>query len=69
MLQTVVTITVLGSILGAVASGWLADAFGRKWVIWWSAVVGIGGSVIMAVAPDIYVLLIGRFIVGLVIGV
>jgi MFS family permease len=69
VLEVIVAITVLGSILGAAASGWLSDRYGRKPVIWAAALVFAVGSIVMAVAPNVIAMIFGRLLVGIAIGV
>lgn len=48
----------------ALISGPLADRFGRKTGIMFSCVLFIAGSLVMACARTIAMLLIGRFLIG-----
>lgn len=58
-----------GAMLGAAAGGWMNDAFGRKKATLSADVVFALGSITMAVAPGPYVLILGRLLVGLGVGV
>lgn len=55
--------------MGSLVAGPLSDAVGRKPVILASDVLFIVGSIVMATAESIEVLMVGRIIVGLAIGV
>lgn len=59
----------VGAIFGAAAGGWINDAYGRKKATLLADVVFAIGSVVMAAAPDPYVLIFGRLLVGLGVGV
>ena len=65
----VVAIALVGAAVGAAMAGQLSDRFGRRRVILGAGVLFIAGAVISAVAPGRHHLLIGRFLVGLAIGV
>ncbi len=59
----------LGAFIGSLFAGVLSDQIGRKPVIIISDFLFTAGSLIMAFAPEIYVLMIGRIIVGLGVGI
>ncbi|XP_068661413.1 inositol transporter 1-like [Aristolochia californica] len=67
--ETIVSMAVVGAIIGAAAGGWLNDAYGRKKATMLADVVFTVGSIIMAVAPDPYFLIFGRLLIGLGVGV
>ncbi|KAJ4956434.1 hypothetical protein NE237_013217 [Protea cynaroides] len=67
--ETIVSMAIVGAIIGAAAGGWMNDKYGRKKATLIADVVFAIGSVVMAAAPDPYVLIAGRFLVGLGIGV
>lgn len=67
--ETIVSMALVGAIVGAAAGGWINDAYGRKKATLMADVVFIAGSIVMAAAPDPYVLIFGRFLVGLGVGV
>lgn len=60
---------VLGAIVGAAAGGWINDAYGRKKATLLADVVFALGAAVMAAAPDPYILIAGRFLVGMGVGV
>ncbi|KAM1385481.1 hypothetical protein ACFX2F_032039 [Malus domestica] len=67
--ETIVSMALVGAIIGAAAGGWINDAYGRKKATLLADVVFAIGAVVMAAAPDPYVLILGRLLVGLGVGV
>ncbi|PKI67285.1 hypothetical protein CRG98_012302 [Punica granatum] len=67
--ETIVSMALVGAIIGAASGGWINDAHGRKKATLVSDVVFAVGAVVMAAAPDPYVLILGRLLVGLGVGV
>nr|UQE85997.1 inositol transporter 1 isoform [Mesembryanthemum crystallinum] len=67
--ETIVSMAQVGAIVGAVTGGWINDTFGRKKATLFADVIFTAGSVVMAAAPDPYVLILGRLLVGLGVGV
>lgn len=67
--ETIVSMALVGAIIGAAVGGWINDAYGRKRATILADVVFALGSVVMAAAPDPYVLIFGRLLVGLGVGV
>jgi len=65
----VVAIVLAGAALGAAAAGSLSDQAGRRRVIMGAALLFMAGALISSMAQEVTLLLIGRFIVGLAIGV
>jgi MFS transporter, SP family, galactose:H+ symporter len=65
----VVSIALAGAAVGAAMAGNLSDRMGRRRVILGAGLLFIAGAVVSAVAGNIAILLIGRFFVGLAIGV
>lgn len=59
----------VGAMIGAAGGGLINDAYGRKRATILADVVFTVGSLVMSAAPDPYVLIFGRFLVGLGIGV
>ncbi|ELZ92585.1 sugar porter family MFS transporter [Haloferax volcanii] len=64
----VVSGALAGAALGAALGGYLADRWGRRRLILVSAVVFFVGSLVMAIAPTVEVLVVGRLIDGVAIG-
>ncbi|KAK9062489.1 hypothetical protein SSX86_019676 [Deinandra increscens subsp. villosa] len=67
--ETIVSMALLGAIIGAAAGGWLNDVQGRKSATLVADVIFALGSFVMAAAPDPYVLIFGRLLVGLGVGI
>ncbi|CAN0923101.1 Inositol transporter 1 [Linum grandiflorum] len=59
----------VGAMIGAASGGWINDAYGRKKATLLADVVFASGSIVMALAPNPYVLIVGRLLVGLGVGV
>ncbi|XP_038690051.1 solute carrier family 2, facilitated glucose transporter member 12 isoform X2 [Tripterygium wilfordii] len=66
--ETIVSMALVGAIVGAASGGWINDAYGRKKATLLADIVFAAGSVVMAAAPDPYVLILGRLLVGLGVG-
>ena len=64
----IVSIALIGAAVGALFSGSISDKFGRKRVILLADLLFTGGSIVMALAPTIPILMIGRLTIGLGIG-
>ncbi|MED6119259.1 Integrin alpha chain-like protein (Alpha-int1) [Stylosanthes scabra] len=60
---------IAGAIVGAAAGGWFNDFFGRKKATLFADVIFALGAILMAAAPDPYVLIVGRLFVGLGVGI
>ncbi|XP_038989657.1 inositol transporter 1 isoform X2 [Phoenix dactylifera] len=67
--ETIVSMALVGAMIGAAGGGWVNDAYGRKRATLLADVVFAIGSLVMCAAPDPYVLIFGRLLVGLGIGV
>lgn len=66
--ETIVSMALVGAIIGAASGGWINDAYGRKKATLIADIVFAVGSIVMAAAPDPYVLILGRLLVGLGVG-
>ena len=66
--EVVVSITLVGAIIGAITSAFFNERFGRRKVLLLAAISFIVGSVVMAVSLVVWLIVVGRFIVGLGIG-
>lgn len=64
-----VSSVLIGAVIGAGTNGILADMFGRKKIIIVTAIIFIIGSILCALAPNIYVLILSRILVGLAVGI
>jgi MFS transporter, SP family, arabinose:H+ symporter len=58
-----------GMVLGSLVGGWPADRFGRKNTLLAVGVLFFVSSVWSALAPDVYQLMIARFVGGIAVGV
>ena len=58
-----------GTVLGALLGGWPTDKFGRKKTLIWVGALYFVSAVGSGLAPDVYTLMIARFIGGVGIGV
>ncbi|KAJ4723270.1 inositol transporter 1 [Melia azedarach] len=67
--ETIVSMALVGAIVGAASGGWINDAYGRKKATLLADVVFTAGALIMAAAPDPYVLILGRLLVGFGVGI
>lgn len=67
--ETIVSMALVGAMIGAATGGWINDAYGRKKATLSADVVFTLGAIVMAAAPDPYVLILGRLLVGLGVGV
>ncbi|GJU11698.1 inositol transporter 4 [Tanacetum coccineum] len=67
--ETIVSTAVAGAIVGAAFGGWMNDRFGRKKSILCADLLFIVGSVVMALAPNPWVIIVGRLLVGLGVGI
>ena len=65
----VVSILLLGSVVGAVFGGYATDKYGRRTMIVRTDMTFIVGSLAIALAPSFPVLLAGRFVVGIGVSV
>ena len=60
--------TIVGGGIGSFFGGPISDKFGRKQTILFADVLFTVGSLIMAFTPSIFILVVGRFVVGLGVG-
>lgn len=67
--ETIVSMALVGAMIGAAAGGGINDAYGRKQATLLADVIFALGSSVMAVAWNPYVIIFGRLLVGLGVGV
>ncbi|VVC75487.1 Galactose-proton symporter [Aquicella siphonis] len=67
--EIIVSSVILGALAGALSSGRLADSFGSQRMLLAMSVTFIAGTLISACAPTITLLILGRFIIGVAIGI
>ncbi|KAJ1288442.1 hypothetical protein BS78_02G089200 [Paspalum vaginatum] len=66
--ETIVSMAVAGAIFGAGAGGWMNDRFGRRPSLLIADLLFLAGSIVMAFAPAPAVIIVGRVLVGLGVG-
>ncbi|CAK8534551.1 unnamed protein product [Lathyrus sativus] len=66
--EAIVSTAVAGAIIGAAVGGWMNDKFGRKISILVADTLFLLGSLVMAFAPTPSLLILGRVIVGIGVG-
>ena len=64
-----VSSVLVGAVLGSALSGKLTDYYGRRNIIIMTAIIFFMGSIFTAFAPSVELLIAGRIIVGLAIGI
>lgn len=62
------SMAVAGAIIGAAIGGYINDRFGRKKSILLADILFFIGAIVMAAAPAPWVIVIGRILVGLGVG-
>ncbi|MEL7671837.1 sugar porter family MFS transporter [Methanobacterium sp.] len=67
--EIVVSSVLIGAVIGASISGFLADKYGRRIMVIVAAVVFGIGAIFTALTPDVYTLIAGRIVVGIAIGI
>lgn len=65
----VVSSVLFGALLGAILSGYLADHLGRKKILLIDAIIFIFGTLATAISGTINLIIAGRIIVGIAIGI
>ncbi|KAJ6870099.1 inositol transporter 4-like [Populus alba x Populus x berolinensis] len=68
MQETIVSMAVAGAIIGAAFGGYMNDRWGRRVAILGADIVFFLGAIVMAAAPNPWVIIIGRILVGLGVG-
>jgi sugar porter (SP) family MFS transporter len=68
MEEVVVSVVLIGSMLGAVVGGTAADRFGRRTILLWGGILFIIGSVLALLAPNVASLILSRTLLGIAIG-
>ena len=69
LLEVITSWVTLGAMVGALAAGAVADRVGRRRTILLAGVLFVAGSLIEALAPGAYVLVLGRVVIGFGVGV
>ena len=68
MEELVVSIVLVGAMLGALLGGTLADRIGRRATLIWAAGIFLVGSLLAPLAPNVSTLLAARLLLGFAIG-
>lgn len=66
--ELAVSAVLIGSVLGAVIGGRLANAISRKWALFVMAIIYGGGAILTAISPDFVLFFIFRIVVGIAVG-
>ncbi|CAN1175058.1 Inositol transporter 4 [Linum perenne] len=66
--ETIVSMAVAGAIVGAAVGGFISDSLGRKKSILGADFVFFAGAIVMAAAPAPWVIVVGRLLIGLGVG-
>ncbi|MEU9092987.1 sugar porter family MFS transporter [Streptomyces sp. NPDC048428] len=66
--SSVVSVLLIGAMIGAVSAGRMADRLGRRKTLAAEGLVFIGGTAILVFAPGYGALLIGRVVLGVAVG-
>ncbi len=69
MQELVVSAVLIGAVIGAIAGGILADRFGRRRLIVLAGIIFTLSAIGTALAPTVSMLIAGRIIVGIAIGI
>jgi len=68
MEEVVVSVVLVGSMVGAVCGGVLADRSGRRAVLAWGGALFIAGSMLAPISPNVATLIVSRILLGIAIG-
>lgn len=66
--EWVVSVVLIGAMVGAMAGGAIADRIGRRATLVWAGIVFIVGSVLAPLSPNVTTLIVARTIIGIGIG-
>ncbi len=64
-----VAMPLFGALIGSSFAGYLADRFGRRRTLFLTSLLFFFATLITAVAPALWLILLGRFITGLAVGI
>lgn len=68
MEELVVSIVLVGAMIGALGGGVIADRIGRRATLVWAGIVFIVGSMLAPLSPNVAILIVARAIIGVGIG-
>ena len=69
VLSDLISAVLIGAVIGAAVGGYIADKFGRRLTILSAALIFILGAIGTSLTPDVWLLIAGRIVVGLAIGI
>eukprot|EP00043_Microstomoeca_roanoka_P008454 m.81381 g.81381 ORF g.81381 m.81381 type:complete len:588 (+) comp14247_c0_seq2:59-1822(+) len=67
--ELIVALTVGGAFVGSLGAGFLSASYGRKPAIMCGSIVFIAGAIVLSVAQSWEILSVGRFVVGVGVGI
>ena len=68
MEEIVVSVVLVGSMLGAITGGMIADRIGRRATLLWGGIIFVAGSILAFLAPNVLVVIVARALLGVAIG-
>jgi sugar porter (SP) family MFS transporter len=69
LIEVVTSWVTLGALGGSLLGGYLADHYGRKRAVLIAGLLFIAGALLQALAPHVFILVLGRLLVGFGVGV
>ena len=69
MKEMIVSSVLLGAMVGSLCCGHLADLLGRRKLLLIVAICFVAGTLIASLAPSVHIILVGRLLIGLAIGI
>lgn len=68
MEEVVVSVVLIGSMMGAIVGGVFADRTGRRAMLVWGGGLFIAGSILAPLSPNVFTLIVSRTLLGVAIG-
>lgn len=68
MEEVVVSVVLIGAMMGAIVGGTIADHFGRRSTLLWGGIIFIAGSLLAPLSSNVAALIVARLLLGLAIG-
>ena len=68
MQEVVVSVVLIGAMSGALAGGAITDRIGRRATLLWGGAIFLCGSLLAFASPDVLILIIARFLLGVAVG-
>ena len=68
MQEIVVSVVLVGAMLGAIYGGAIADRIGRRNTLLWGGGIFILGSILAPLSPNVGALIVARMLLGVAIG-